>query len=276
MGEAFVRAMADGLSAVVTFVPRLLGFLIILLVGWLIAKGLSKLVELVLSKVGFGKLLERAGLQRFVAQANIDVAGIIVKIVYYFVLLIALQFAFSAFGPNPVEQLLSTIITFLPRVIVAIVLVVVAAAIARVLKDLVLSVLSGRDFANLLGNVVYVLVVAFGVIAAVNQLEIATTVTMPVLITVLSIIGGVIIVGVGGGLIRPMQQRWEGWLDSLAQQFQSAPRSQGAPQSQGGPPPAARAADEPPYDPGPPSAPPAPPAPNAPNAPGGPGGPIGQ
>ncbi|WP_152361516.1 mechanosensitive ion channel family protein [Microlunatus speluncae] len=218
MGEVLVRALSDGLSAVVTFVPKLLGFLIILLIGWLIAKGLSKLVEILLAKIGFGNLLERAGLKKFVAQVNIDVSGLIVKIVYYFVLLIALQFAFSAFGPNPVEQLLSTIITFLPRVIVAIILVVIAAAVAKVLKDLLLSVLAGRSFARLLSNLVYGLVIALGVIAAVNQLGVATTVTTPVLVTVLGTIGGVIIVGVGGGLIRPMQQRWEGWLESLAEQ----------------------------------------------------------
>jgi hypothetical protein len=228
MGEAFVRALSDGLSAVATFIPKLLGFLIILLIGWLIAKGLSKLVGLVLSKVGFGNLLERAGLKKFTAKVNLDVGGLIVKIVYYFVLLIALQFAFSAFGPNPVEALLTTIITYLPRVIVAIILVVVAAAIARVLKDLVLSALSGRAFAKLLSNLVYGLVIALGVIAAINQLGVATTVTTPVLITVLGTIGGVIIVGVGGGLIRPMQQRWEGWLQSLAEQVSTETPS-GAP-----------------------------------------------
>ncbi|MFC7624770.1 hypothetical protein [Microlunatus sp. GCM10028923] len=225
MIDALSRALGDGLSAVVTFVPRLLGFLIILLIGWLIAKGLSKLVELLLSKIGFGNLLEKAGLKQFVARANIDVGGLIVKIVYYFVLLIALQFAFSAFGPNPVEQLLTTIITFLPRVIVAIILVVIAAAVAKVLKDLVLSVLSGRSFANLLANLVYGLVIALGAIAAVNQLGVATTVTTPVLITVLGTIGGVIIVGVGGGLIRPMQQRWEGWLQNISEQLAAPPQN---------------------------------------------------
>lgn len=225
MIDALFRALGDGLSAVVTFVPRLLGFLIILLIGWLIAKGLSKLVGLLLSKIGFGNLLEKAGLKQLVARANIDISGLIVKIVYYFVLLIALQFAFSAFGPNPVEQLLSTIITFLPRVIVAIILIVIAAAVAKVLKDLVLSTLSGRSFANLLANLVYGLVIALGAIAALNQLGVATTVTTPVLITVLASVAGVIIVGVGGGLIRPMQQRWEGWLQSLSEQMAAPPQN---------------------------------------------------
>jgi len=50
------------------------------------------------------------------------------------------------------------------------------------------------------------------VIAALNQIGVATTVTTPVLIAILASVAGVIIVGVGGGLIKPMQARWEGYL----------------------------------------------------------------
>ncbi|WP_199180912.1 hypothetical protein [Cryobacterium sp. M23] len=49
--------------------------------------------------------------------------------------------------------------------------------------------------------------------AALNQIEVATTVTTPILIAVLAIIAGVIIIlGAGGGLIKPMQARWESYL----------------------------------------------------------------
>lgn len=218
MGEALINGFSAGLSAVITFVPKLLGFLLILLIGWLIAKGLSKLVELVLSKIGFRNLLERAGLQDLMARTNLDVAGLIVKIVYYFVLLIALQFAFSAFGPNPVEQLLSTIITFLPRVIVAIILIVVAAAIAKILRELVESALVGRSYAPLLGKITYGIILALGIMAAVNQIGVATTITTPILIAVLATAGGILVVGAGGGLIGPMRQRWERWLAALGEQ----------------------------------------------------------
>jgi hypothetical protein len=59
------------------------------------------------------------------------------------------------------------------------------------------------------------------VIAALNQVGVATTVTTPVLIAILATVAGVIIVGVGGGLIRPMQQRWEGYLSTAERE---APR----------------------------------------------------
>lgn len=48
--------------------------------------------------------------------------------------------------------------------------------------------------------------------AALNQIGIATAVTTPILVALLGTIGGVIVVGVGGGLVRPMQRRWEQWL----------------------------------------------------------------
>ena len=60
-----------------------------------------------------------------------------------------------------------------------------------------------------------------GIVAALNQVGVATTVTTPVLITILATVGGVIVVGVGGGLIRPMQQRWEGYLSTAERE---APR----------------------------------------------------
>ena len=219
MGEALI----NGLSTLINFIPSLLGFLLVLLIGYLIAKGLSKLVGMALSKIGFGNLLQKAGLANVASRMNFDVGALIVKLVYYFVLLIALQFAFTAFGPNPVEQLLTDIIIFLPRLIVALILVIVAAWIARFVKDIVVSALSGRQFAPMLGNITYAVILALGVIAAVNQIGVATSITQPVLIAVLATASGILIVGVGGGLIQPMRSRWEDGLQSLQSQLEAPP-----------------------------------------------------
>ncbi|GGM61403.1 hypothetical protein GCM10012275_35520 [Longimycelium tulufanense] len=233
MGDELRRGLGDAWSAVITFVPKLVGFLVILLIGWLIAKGLSKAVQLLLTRTGFPRLVERSGLGGILSRSKIDMTNLVVKLVYYFVLLIALQLAFGAFGPNPVSDLLNDIIAYLPRVIVAIILVLVAAAIGRVARDLIVAALAGRALGPVLGTVTYAFLVALGALAALNQLKIATTVTLPVLIAVLATIGGILVVGVGGGLMRPMQQRWEGWLDSLQRQMG---RGSGTPSSGGQPP----------------------------------------
>ncbi|GAA3459082.1 hypothetical protein ACFFSW_09145 [Saccharothrix longispora] len=224
MGTRITDGLGQAWAVVATFVPKLLGFLLVLLIGWLIAKALAKAVGFLLQKAGFDRLVERSGLGGAMKQSPIDASNLIVKLVYYFVLLIALQLAFGVFGTgNAVSVLLNDVIAYLPRIVVAIVLVLVAAAVGKALRGLVTGALGARSYTRMLGTITYGFVVALGVIAALNQLGIAVSVTMPVLIAVLATVAGVIVVGVGGGLVRPMQQRWEGWLQR-AQEEASAPQ----------------------------------------------------
>ncbi|MFD9894924.1 hypothetical protein ACFWY9_36730 [Amycolatopsis sp. NPDC059027] len=208
----FGQGVSNAWSSVVTFVPKLLMFLVILLIGWLVAKAIAKLVSLALDKLGFDRLVERGGIKQMLARSKYGAADIISKLLYYAVLLITLQIAFGVWGPNPVSSLLNDIVAWLPRAVVAIIIVVVAAAIARVVKDLVGNALGSVSYGGVLATIASVFIWGLGVIAALNQIGVAVTVTMPVLITVLATAGGIAVVGVGGGLIRPMQQRWERWL----------------------------------------------------------------
>ena len=205
-------ALQNGWNTVATFVPRLLLFLVILIIGWIVAKVLAKAVNAILERVGFDRAIERGGVAKALEKSKYDASDILAKIVYYAVLLFTLQLAFSAFGPNPISNLLTGIIAFLPKAFVAIVIVVLAAAIAAAVKGLIQNTLGGLSYGKALANIAGVFILGLGIIAALNQVGIATTVTMPVLIAVLGTVAGILIVGVGGGLIKPMQTRWEGYL----------------------------------------------------------------
>ena len=205
-------AAGDALRSVVTFVPKLVGFLVVLLIGWIVARLLRTAVNKVLERVHFDRAVQRGGIGDALARSKFDASGLVAQIVYYAVLLIALQIAFGVFGPNPVSTLLTEIVAWLPRAIVAIIIIVVAAAIARAVQDIASRALGGLSYGRTLGKVASWFIIALGVIAALNQIGVATTVTTPILITILATIGGIAVVGVGGGLIKPMQQRWEGWL----------------------------------------------------------------
>ncbi|ADB31057.1 Conserved TM helix repeat-containing protein [Kribbella flavida DSM 17836] len=207
------QGLNNAWSAVATFVPKLVMFLLILLIGWIIAKVVSKLVDKVLTRVGFDRVVERGGVKKMMAKSEYDASDIIAKLVYYAVLLITLQVGFGVWGPNPVSALLTDIVAWLPRAAVAIIIVVVAGAIARGVKDLISNALGGLSYGSTLATIASVFIWALGIIAALNQIGVATTVTTPVLITVLATVGGILVVGAGGGLIKPMQQRWERWLD---------------------------------------------------------------
>jgi hypothetical protein len=229
----FPAVLQDGLAAVIAFVPLALLFLLILVVGLIVAKVISKALDKLLEKVGFDRLVERGGIKKALAGSKLDASDIVAKIVYYTLVLFVLQFAFGVFGPNPVSDLLQGIIGFLPKIIVAIIIVVIASAIAAGAKGLIQNTLGGLSYGKVLGNVVAVFILFLGITAALNQIEVATTVTTPILIAVLAIIAGVIIVGAGGGLIKPMQARWEAMLTKaeeeapkIQQHAQNAPSVQ--------------------------------------------------
>lgn len=218
MLENLQRVLADLIGTVAGFVPKLVLFLVIMLIGWLVAKGLRKLVTVVLHKVGFEKAVEKGGLATVLAGSKYDASGLIAAIIYYAILLITLQIAFGAFGSNPVSDLLASIVTFLPRIIVAVIIVVVAAAIAAAVKDLVSGLMAALSYGRVVATIAQVFIIGLGVIAALSQIGVAVEVTLPVLITVLATVGGILVVGVGGGLIEPMRSRWAKVLDRAEQE----------------------------------------------------------
>ncbi len=222
MLESLVSALGDGLRTVAVFIPQLLLFLVIMLIGWLVAKGLRKLTDAVLERLHFDRAVERGGIGRALAQSKYDASDLIAMLVYYAVLLITLQLAFGVFGPNPVSGLLAGIVAFLPRIAVAIIIVVVASAIASAVKDLITGAMGGLSYGRVLATIASVFIIALGVIAALSQMGIAIAVTLPVLVAVLATVGGILVVGVGGGLVRPMQQRWERWLTRAEQETPQA------------------------------------------------------
>jgi hypothetical protein len=206
---SYTTGLSNAWSNVATFVPKLVVFLIILLVGWLIAKAVTKALSAVLTRVGFDRAVERGGIKKALEKSKYDASDILAKIVYYAIMLFVLSTAFGVFGRNPVSTYLHAVIAYLPLVFVAIIIVIIASAIAAGAKSLIENSLSGVSYAKVLGNVVSGLILAFGIIAALDQLHVATNVVNAVLYAALAALVGVVIVAVGGGGIRTMSERWE-------------------------------------------------------------------
>ena len=192
---------------VVNIVIKVVIFLAIMAIGWMVARWLHKWITRLLQRVGFDRAVERGGLRRMLG--NTSASDLTSRLIVLGFLLFILQLAFGIFGPNPVSTLIAGVVAWLPLLFVAVVIVVVAAAIAGWVKDVIAEALGGLSYGRAVATAAQVFILALGVIAALNQIRVAVTVTLPVLITVLATVGGVIIVGVGGGLIQPMQHRWE-------------------------------------------------------------------
>jgi hypothetical protein len=195
----------DLVTTVFHSIPKILVFLLILVVGWIVAKVLARVVDMILRRIKFDHFVERGVIGQALARSNTDATSLIAKIVYYAILLVALQMAFGVWGPNPISTMLDAVVGWLPKAIVAIIIIVVASAIAKVVKDLINGAIGGLSYGPFLASVASIIIIALGVIAALNQVG---------LYTVLVTGGAVIAIGVGGGLIKPMQERWERMLSA--------------------------------------------------------------
>jgi hypothetical protein len=211
------------LTNVMVFIPRLLACLAILLIGFMVAKAVSKLVDKLLHKVGFGRILERAGFNPAMSNAGYDLGNIIGMVCYYAILLLAFQLAFAVFGPNPISDVLNRMIAFLPNVFVATGIVVLAAFVGKAVKDIVAASLGGLSYGRTLANVASMAIVVLGVFMALSQLNIAPYIVNGLFYAMLAIIVGSAVVAIGGGGIVPMRQVWENTMTRVAAE---APRVQ--------------------------------------------------
>lgn len=196
-------------ESILTFVPKLLGFLLILGIGYFVAKALESLLDRILERVGFDRIVERGGLRTALARSKLDASSILARIVFYVAFLFVLQLAFGLFGPNPISDVLEGIIAFLPNLFVAVVIVVLTAAIATGAKTVIESVLGGLSYGRVLAVTAAVAIWVIGVAAALNQVNIAPEIVNGLFYAMLALVVGVGIVAVGGGGIQPMRERWQ-------------------------------------------------------------------
>jgi hypothetical protein len=207
---------------VATFIPKFAGFLVILLVGWFVAKAIAKVADRVLERVGFDKAVERGGVKKALDRTKYDASDLVSKVVFYALFLIVLQMAFGLFGPNPVSDMIAGVVAYLPKVLVAILIIVVASAIAAGVKEIVEASLGGLSYGRGLALAASATIVAIGFFAALNQLQIAPAIVNGLFYAALAVIVGSAVISIGGGGIQPMRAQWEKALNRIEEE---APRA---------------------------------------------------
>jgi Conserved TM helix len=184
------ESIQQGIDDLIGFLPRLIGFLLILLVGYLVAKALGKLVALALEKVGTDRALESGASGTYVQRVMPDLSpsDLIGRVVFWFVFLGALSIAIASLGVNALNDFLADVFSYLPNVVAAILIFVIASALAAWLGRSASRLFGDSPTGRLAATVLPVLVMAIAVFMILNQLRIATDI---VTITYAALLGSV-------------------------------------------------------------------------------------
>ena len=227
-GDAVLTSLANALNLVLTFIPKLLGFLVILIVGLIIASLVSKAVTFLLRRVGFDNLANRIGLTRFEERMGVklDPAGVLGKVVYWFIFLIFLIPATDSLGLPAVSNILNSLVAYIPNVFVAILILFLGTLAATFASDLVRGATASVNVGNpnLFANIARYAIIGFAVIMALEQLQIT-----PALLNILftAIVGSAAIAfglafGLGGqDTARRWLSRGETTMSNAAAQMQA-------------------------------------------------------
>ena len=179
-GEALLASLSGAFAMFFVAIPKILGFAIILVVGWVIAALIEKALVSLLRAIHFNGFAERAGLADFIQKSDMknDAAGTLGLIAKWFVRLIALVVAFDALGLPAVSDILRQLLMWLPNLVVALVALVAGGVAANALSRVVRGAATegGLERPELLARVAKVAVWAFAIVVAVNQIGIATAI----------------------------------------------------------------------------------------------------
>jgi len=167
--RAFVVQAAD-------FLPRLALALVVILVGWLLAKAARFAIVKGLRAVNFHIVTQRAGLDGFLRDGGIgtDTAGIIGLVIYWLVILGALVVGFNSLGLAYVTDLLGRVILFVPKVLVALLVLAFGAYFARFIANAITAYCRNVHIqdAELLGRLAQYAILTFVVLIALDQVNI--------------------------------------------------------------------------------------------------------
>jgi small-conductance mechanosensitive channel len=192
------QPLQDALSTFFSYIPQLIGAIIILVVGYVIARILRAVVGRVLQGIGFDSWMERGGIKQFFdrTETNQTPASILGALVFWFVFIIAITMAADALGIPQVSEVLGQLIAYIPSIIAAILILILAALLSNFLAGIV----RGATDSDVLASIARYAIIVYAVFAALTQLGIAVQLTANTFLILLGAVAlaAAIAFGIGG------------------------------------------------------------------------------
>jgi small-conductance mechanosensitive channel len=173
-----VEPIRQMLTKIMAYLPTLLGALIILIVGWLVAKAIRRIVDWVLKTVRFDMLADKAGISETLRKGDLKISAreVLSGIVYWLIIVMVLVMAVDALGLPKASDVLASLFAYIPKVIAALLVLVVAMFLATFVSGIVRVAAGNAKLPNpqLLAGVSRWAIIVFAVTIALGELGIGT------------------------------------------------------------------------------------------------------
>ena len=210
-----IGGLQDLWQGFIGFLPELIGALVIFVIGWFIAVGVGRLVADILKRIKFNQIFERGNWKHALEKADmkVDPAGFIGAIFKWVLVIVFLRVAVEVLGLTQLTVFIENILAYLPNVLAASLIFVVAVIIADIAEKVLRAAVESAQigYGHIVGVIVRWSIWIFAAIAILTQLGI-TPVLLQTLFTglvALIVLAGGLAFGLGGKDVAAQ------WLEDL-------------------------------------------------------------
>jgi hypothetical protein len=200
--DVFVQSLLNVWYGVANFVPNLVIAIIIFAVGWVLAALIEKIVESVIKSIKLDSLLKSAGFEDVVKRAgyNLNSGHFVGVLAKWFVIVVFLMSSFDVLNLNQVNDFLRQVVNYLPQVIIAVFILMVAVIIASAMQKVVVASSKAGHIksAELFGRVTKWSIWTFAILTALITLGIAPTLIQMIVTAIFA--GAALAIGLAFGL----------------------------------------------------------------------------
>ena len=175
--QIFFESSQQFLNEIAVALPKIIGALLILLIGWIVAKLLKKAVIKLLHLVRLQSLSEKVGIEKFLKEGGLQKTAVdlIGSLLYWLIMLTVILAIFNSLQLTSAQELFNSIILFIPNIIVAVIILLFGLYAARFMANVLSSSLKNMNdkSAELIEKIAYFAIVVFTVFLVLGQLKIA-------------------------------------------------------------------------------------------------------
>ena len=226
----FITGLTAGLARLFGAIPNILGALILLVIGWIVAGIIGNLVAKLCKTIHVDTVADRVGVNGFLQQSGTKLrsSDILGEVVKWVVRLVFIEMAAEQLGMPQISLIINQILGFIPNILVAVVILGIGAFLGQLLGGIVRGATSEAKVGNpdLLSNLTAGAVMAFAIIAALNELNVAPVVVNTLYIGLVSALA--LALGLAFGLggretAAKLTEKWAADLETSAKKVRALP-----------------------------------------------------